>query len=184
MRRQPSDAELLVAARDDAGAFGEFYDRHIAKVVAFFRRRVPSAELAMDLAAETFAAALGSLPSYVPSDEPATAWLFAIARHRWIDSIRRGQVEDRARRVLGMQRLVVDDEALAVIDRVAAGGALELLEVLPDDQRDALVARHLDGREYSEIAAELRCSESVVRKRVSRGLASLRSVAKRWASDD
>jgi RNA polymerase sigma-70 factor (ECF subfamily) len=184
VRRQRSDAELLVAAREDAEAFGEFYDRHIAKVLAFFRRRVPNPELAMDLAAETFAAALGSLSNYIPGEEPATAWLFGIARHRWVDAIRRGRVEDRARRTLEMQRLVVDDHAVAVIERVAAGGALDLLEVLPDDQRDALVARHLDGRAYSEIAAELRCSESVVRKRVSRGLTSLRKVAQRWASDD
>jgi RNA polymerase sigma factor (sigma-70 family) len=184
VRRQRSDAELLVAAREDADAFGEFYDRHVAKVLAFFRRRVADPELAMDLAAETFAAALGSLSNYVPGEEPATAWLFGIARHLWVGSIRRGQVENRARRALEMESLVFDDHALAVIERLAASGALDLLEVLPDDQRDALVARHLDGREYIEIAAELTCSESVVRKRVSRGLTSLRKAAQRWASDD
>ena len=174
LRRERSDAELLVAALVDAEAFGEFYDRHIAKVLAFFRRRVPDAELAMDLAAETFAAALGSLGNFVPSEEPATAWLFAIARHRWFDAMRRGEVEDRARRALEMQPLIVDDHALAVIERLAASGAMGLLDSLPDDQRDAVVARHVDGREYDEIAAQLRCSESVVRKRVSRGLARLR----------
>jgi DNA-directed RNA polymerase specialized sigma24 family protein len=36
-------------------------------------------------------------------------------------------------------------------------------------------ARHLEERGYAEIAADLHCSESVVRKRVSRGLAALRS---------
>ena len=184
LRRERTDAELLIAAREDAEAFGEFYDRHIAKVLAFFRRRVPDAELAMDLAAETFAAALGSLSSFVPGDEPATAWLFAIARHRWFDALRHGQVEDRARRVLEMQALVVDDHALAVIERLAAAGAMDLLDALPDDQRDAVIARHLDDREYDEIAAQLRCSESVVRKRVSRGLTSLKKVAPGWASGD
>ncbi len=131
----------------------------------------------MDLAAETFAAALGSVSSFVPGDDPATAWLFAIARRRWFDAMRRGQVEDRARRALGMQPLVVDDHALAVIERVAAAGAMDLLDLLPDDQREAVVARHVEGREYVEIAAEFRCSESVVRKRVSRGLTSLKEVA-------
>jgi DNA-directed RNA polymerase specialized sigma24 family protein len=32
----------------------------------------------------------------------------------------------------------------------------------------------VDGRDYSEIAAQLRCSESVVRKRVSRGIQAMR----------
>jgi RNA polymerase sigma-70 factor (ECF subfamily) len=73
-----------------------------------------------------------------------------------------------------MQPLVIDDEAMAVIERVAAEGALELLDALPDDQRDAVVARHIDDRDYSQIAAELACSESVVRQRVSRGVKALR----------
>jgi RNA polymerase sigma factor (sigma-70 family) len=182
--RKRSDAELLVASRDDADAFGEFYDRHIAKVLAFFRRRVPDSELAMDLAAETFASALASVSTYVPGEEPSTAWLFAIARYRWFDAIRRGQVEDRTRRALAMQPLVIDDEAAEIIERVAASGALELLDELPTDQRDSVAARHLDGRDYAEIAVELQCSESVVRKRVSRGLTSLRSAALRWTSND
>ena len=174
MARTRSDAELLVASRDDAAAFGEFYDRHIAKVLAFFRRRVPDGELAMDLAAETFAAALGAVSRYEQGEGPPTAWLFAIARHLWFDALRRGQVEDQARRALQMQPLVIDDEAMAVIERVAAEGALELLDALPDDQRDAVVARHIDDRDYSQIAAELACSESVVRQRVSRGVKALR----------
>jgi len=175
--RKRSDAELLIASREDAAAFGEFYDRHVAKVLAFFRRRVPDGELAMDLAAETFAAALGSVSRYEHREGPATAWLFAIARHLWFDALRRGQVEDRARRALQMQPLLIDDEAMAVIERVAAEGALELLDALPADQRDAVIARHVDERDYSAIAAELVCSESVVRQRVSRGVKAMRVAA-------
>ena len=47
--------------------------------------------------------------------------------------------------------------------------------LLPADQLQTLTARVIDGREYAEIAAQLKCSESVVRKRVSRGLAELRT---------
>jgi RNA polymerase sigma factor (sigma-70 family) len=50
-----------------------------------------------------------------------------------------------------------------------------LLDGLPDDQRAALIARVVDEREYEEIAKDLECSELVVRKRVSRALAALRS---------
>jgi RNA polymerase sigma-70 factor (ECF subfamily) len=74
-----------------------------------------------------------------------------------------------------MPALALDDE---LIERVeAAAGeerALALLAELPADQRGAVSARVLHEREYAEIAAELQCSESVVRKRVSRGLARLR----------
>jgi DNA-directed RNA polymerase specialized sigma24 family protein len=45
---------------------------------------------------------------------------------------------------------------------------------LPADERRAVELRVIDERDYGEIATELRCSELVVRKRVSRGLAHLR----------
>ncbi len=50
-----------------------------------------------------------------------------------------------------------------------------LIQQLPVEQRNALVARIINERSYEEIAAELRCSKSVVRQRVSRGLRTLRS---------
>ena len=53
-----------------------------------------------------------------------------------------------------------------------------LVESLPEDERDAVELRVVHEREYAEIAAELRCSELVVRKRVSRGLARLREQLK------
>ena len=58
----PADETLLLAAREDAEAFGEFYRRRVDAVLAFFLRRTHDREVAADLAAETFAAALSSLP--------------------------------------------------------------------------------------------------------------------------
>lgn len=52
---------------------------------------------------------------------------------------------------------------------------------LPADQREAITARVLDDREYHEISRILECSEAVVRKRVSRGLATLRRQLERGA---
>jgi RNA polymerase sigma-70 factor (ECF subfamily) len=58
-----SDGQLLVAAsNEDPAAFATLYRRHVRGLLAFFRRQVGSAEVALDLTAETFAAALeGSL---------------------------------------------------------------------------------------------------------------------------
>ena len=78
----------------------------------------------------------------------------------------------------GLQPLELTDDGLAVIERIVAQQdaqyALALVEELPPDQRDAIKARVIDGRDYQGIATELRCSEQVVRKRVSRGIAALR----------
>lgn len=56
--RSQTDAELLKVARTGPSAFATFYDRYEAPVVAYFARRVGDPELAADLTAEVFAAAL------------------------------------------------------------------------------------------------------------------------------
>lgn len=51
---------------------------------------------------------------------------------------------------------------------------IDALAQLPEHQRAAVALRVLDGRAYSQIAAELCCSQIAARKRVSQGLLSLR----------
>ena len=96
--------------------------------------------------------------------------------HKLTDAQRRGYAEQRARRRLGMERLELDDEDYAQIESLGASSdAVALLELIPPDQREAVRARVLDEQGYDEIAAALQTSETVVRKRVSRGLAAVRN---------
>jgi RNA polymerase sigma factor (sigma-70 family) len=170
-----TDGELLVATASDPEAFGIFYRRHVRGVLAFFRRRASSAEVALDLTAETFAAALEGSARYEPRPEPARGWLYGIAWNKLHEAQRQGRAEDSARRALGMAPIVLDDEGLERIEALAGGPALEVLETLPANVRDAVQARVVDDLPYPEIAAELHCSQSVVRKRVSRGVRAMRA---------
>ena len=168
------DEELLATARAEPAAFGAFYRRHEDRVLSYFLARVGEPEVAADLTAETFAAALASSHRFRPRRKPAAAWLFGIARNNLAMSRRRGRVEARARRRLGMAPLALTDES---VERITAldRSALALVDALPGDQQDAVRARVIDEREYAEIAQDLRCSEAVVRKRVSRGLGTVRA---------
>jgi RNA polymerase sigma factor (sigma-70 family) len=173
--READDELLLQASRADAGAFAVFYTRHERRLLAYLVRRTGSGELAADLCAESFAAVLevcrrgGSLP-----DVPV-AWLFGVANHKLADSVRSRQVDDRARRRLEMRAVELTRGQLSEIELLAAHDqAACLLDGLSEDQREAVLAHVLDERDYGEIARELSCSESVVRKRVSRGLAAVR----------
>ncbi len=168
-----------MAGRRDAEAFGLFYRRRVDAVLAFFLRRTHDRELAADLTAETFAAALAALPRYRSDRSSALAWLFTIAHRKLIDSIRRGQVEDRARRRLRLEPLEFSDRDIERVEQRATAAAndsaLAALEQLSAEQRAAVAGRVLEESDYRELARTLRCSESVVRKRVSRGLAELRT---------
>ncbi|HEX4345497.1 MAG TPA: RNA polymerase sigma factor [Solirubrobacteraceae bacterium] len=175
-----SDAELLAGTVDGATAFAAFYRRYEKRVLGYLRWRVNDPELVADLTSEVFARALEHAASFdvAKSGHDAGGWLFTIAHNALVSSIRRGTVADDARRRLGMLTpLVLDDEAFERVEAMCAcdGEVVELLDELPTAQREAIMAHVLDERSYTEIAAELRCSSLVVRKRVSRGLATLRS---------
>jgi RNA polymerase sigma-70 factor (ECF subfamily) len=174
--RSLTDEELLRLTPRHPAAFEQFYVRHERLVLAFFRRRTASADVAVDLTAETFVAALASVKRFRAGETPAVGWLFGIAWHKLLRSIERGRVEDRARRRLGAPRLEFDDEELARVDRLGTRPATELLAALPASQAEAIRARVLEEQPYDVVAMRLRCSELVARKRVSRGLAALRDV--------
>jgi RNA polymerase sigma-70 factor (ECF subfamily) len=74
-----------------------------------------------------------------------------------------------------MQPIELDEQAIELLEATANGPALELLEILTPEQRQAIEGRYLEERAYPELARDFRCSESVVRKRASRGLAALRA---------
>src|SRR5579875_1782960 len=178
MVRETSDEDLLLgAAQGDVRAFEEFYRRWSPALLSYHRRATGSAELALDLAAETFAAAVASLDRFDAQRGSASTWLFSIARHKLHDSYRRARVEASARRALGWSRVEFDDEDLERVEDIAAHGAIDLerfLDRLPEDQRIALVERVLVEREYAAIAADMACSEMLVRQRVHRALKRLR----------
>lgn len=171
----PDENLLERAARGDAGAFDVFYRRHASAITTYFRRRVPSPELAFDLTAETFAAAVAGLRSFDATRGGARGWLFGIAANEWRQAWRRGQVEDRARRQLELEPIVFDDEALEVVERMTSDEALATaMAALSPAEAEAVRGHVVDERPYEQLAVEMRCSEAVVRQRVSRGLRRLR----------
>jgi RNA polymerase sigma-70 factor (ECF subfamily) len=170
------DGELLRATRHDGQAFGVFYCRHERRLLTYLMRRAGGAELAADLCAEVFAAALEACRAGTPAPDVPVAWLFGIANHKLADSLRRARVDDRARRVLEMRAIELTRGQISDIEQLcSAAEVISLLDGLAAEQRAAVLAHVVDEREYRDIAGDLRCSESVARKRVSRGLQALRA---------
>jgi RNA polymerase sigma-70 factor (ECF subfamily) len=168
-----SDAVLLQSGKP--GDFGLFYDRHLGGVSSYVARRVHGPEVAFDVVGETFARAMEHRAQFDPARGPAIGWLFGIARNLIVDAGRRGQIEAASRMRLGMAAIELDDEQLVRIIEHGRVDLREALASLPADQREAVLRRVVLDESYTVIAGELRCSEQVVRQRVSRGLAQLRA---------
>jgi len=172
---RPSDAALLAAA--DPDAFRELYARYAERIFGYFVRRSGDHDAAFDLTAETFAQAWIMRRRF--RDEAAGSaapWLFGIARNVLLMSVRRGRLERAAIERLGVAERLdgpYEPSTAAPEDRWAEG-ADELLDALPESQREAVRLRVVEQLEYEEVALALGTSPEAARVRVHRGLSALR----------
>ncbi len=178
-----TDEELIIASRDDPGAFRELYDRWAERLLAYFYRRVLDAEVAADLLAETFAVAYERRKRFRDVGSPGGAWLYGIAAKELSHWFRRQEVERKAIRRLGLQVPPLDDESIAGIEALADADAhraalVAALEQISGDEREAVHLRVVGELGYGEIAARLDCTEGAARTRVHRGLARLNKLMK------
>ena len=103
------------------------------------------------------------------SEAPFAPWLFAIARNKLIDALRR-----RGRRIF----VSIDDfaETLpgeAPQETASAGEIASQLATLPQRQRDVLQSIAIDSASIKDTAAKFSMSEGAVRVALHRGLAAL-----------
>ena len=74
------DSELIAGSRTEPAMFSEIFDRHHRELYRYLRHRV-GAEIAADLAAETFVIAFGRRGAYRAEGADARPWLYGIAHN-------------------------------------------------------------------------------------------------------
>ena len=85
------DAELMLRVKEGDGAsFGVLLDKHRSSVVHFLFRMVQNQAVAEELAQETFLRVYRSRATYEPTAK-FTTWLFRIATHLALNSLRDGK---------------------------------------------------------------------------------------------
>jgi RNA polymerase sigma factor (sigma-70 family) len=156
--------------------FEEVYGALAQPLLVYLTRRTFDAEVALDLWAETWAAAFASRRRFRGDD--ATSWIYAIAWRQYAMYVRRGVAERRALRRLGVDRPAVEDADVERLERLSGLGELREavahgLEALSAEQREAVRLRVVEELPYSDVARRLSVSEEAARARVSRGLRAL-----------
>jgi RNA polymerase sigma factor (sigma-70 family) len=170
-----SDATLLGEARSDPRAFRELYERYAEGVHGFHLRRSRDADAAHDLTAETFAQAWLSRARFRDeADGSAGPWLFAIARHVLLASVRRQTLERSACERLGIFERLEREPAQVEPADAWLEDLDEAFDDLPANQRDAIRLRVVADLDYEGVADALGTTPRAARVRVSRGLAALR----------
>jgi RNA polymerase sigma-70 factor, ECF subfamily len=170
-----TDAQLLAAARTDAHAFRELYERYADRIHRFQLGRTRDQDAALDLTAETFAQAWLSRARFEDlADGSAAPWLYAIARHVLVSSVRRNRLERTARERLGLLAELDRPQVAPEPSETWLDGLDEALLDLSPDERDALHLRVVDELSYDEVGRAAGTTPGAARVRVHRGLAALR----------
>jgi RNA polymerase sigma-70 factor (ECF subfamily) len=177
------DAELMLRVRDGDGAsFAILLEKHRLPVIHFLYRMVQNQAIAEELAQEVFLRVYRSRESYEPTAK-FTTWLFRIATHLALNSLRDGKnrrLEERldddssetpVRQVSDKQPSVEQTMVYqARLDEVRRAVAM-----LPEKQRAAVLMHKYEEMEYSQIAKVLNCSESAVKSLLFRAYETLRA---------
>lgn len=171
----PSDAELIRAvAGRDREAFGRLFDRYAVRIKAFMLRAGAAEPDADEIAQDVMVSIWRRADSFDPDRAAASTWIFAIARNRRIDMLRRTArpAPDPADPLFqpdpepdGMARVsLAEREAL-----VRAS-----LATLAPEQREILRMAFYDGLSHGEIAAATGLPLGTVKSRIRLAFRHLR----------
>lgn len=169
MRHSEAELRALMAAGldGDAAAHAALLRTLVPLMRSFFRRRMRGDEDIEDLVQETLIAIHTKRGTY-DRDRPFTAWLYAVARYRLIDHLRRRRVSVPIEDVEAILATEGFEEALTArvdVDRLLSG--------LSTKQARAIRDTHLDGLSVAEAADGARIGRSDVKVSVHRGLKAL-----------
>ena len=158
---------LIEAAQADPARFVDLYERHFHRVYGYVIRRTGSRAEAEDITSEVFERALTNLPRYEWRGLPFSAWLYRIAANAMAD--RRRQIE-RDSSELPLD--VPDARESEDIERRAM--LFQLVERLPETQRQVIEMRFVDQKSIREIATALDRSEGAIKQLQLRAIENLR----------
>lgn len=159
----------------DEKAYGDFLNDAAALVRVWARRRAYPDLDPEDIVQETLLAVHLKRHTW-RNDGPVKPWLYAIARHKLVDALRRHGRHTRVE--LGE----VEEELASAEAETARDWEIgRALEVLTPGQRSVVRAISVEGRTIAEAARSLGMNETAVRVALHRGLAA---IAKRFGQND
>jgi len=167
-------ALVELARAGDKDAFGLLYDHYASSVHRFLYYRTRSQTLAEDLTSETFFRALRSMSSFRWQGKDFGAWLMTIARNLATDHFKAGRTRlELTTDDMGQHDDATEGPESAVLASLANEALLTALTELPEEQRDCLIMRFLQGMSIAETAAVLGRSDGAIKQLQLRGVRNL-----------
>ena len=191
MAHQDEFSLIAVLRRHDGPAWGDVVDRHLGEVYGFvFHLLGGDRAAAEELNQEVWLEAVDGIERCDPARGSFRNWLLGIARRRVALYYRRraspgGQVRsgDPIEEMAEFeQNAILPEAAMEQLEQAAAVRAALLL--LPDDRREVLRWKYVDGLSVETIAAQLGKTAKAVESLLSRAREQMRALLRGYAAGD
>ena len=176
-----TDEELVARSKTgDIDSFNQLVKRWERPIFALAYRTLGREEDARDVTQETFLRAFRALSGF-KGDAKFSSWLYRIALNLCRDWMRK---ERRAPLMavpegVDVEQLAAERGPVETVEDLAARSELtrevaKAMELLPAEQRQAIILKEYHGLTFQEIADLMKCPLSTVKTRVYQGLSTLR----------
>jgi RNA polymerase sigma-70 factor (ECF subfamily) len=157
---------------------GAAFDELSAALLSYFKKRVADDALAEDLVQETFVRLIRAFGDGQAQPSHLRGLVFSIAKNLVIDVYRRRGVRGYGKGEAPDPDALSGDEGPNADQaaRDALGGCLKaMVETLPDESKDALIAHDLEGTRIAELAEAAGIGESGMKSRLQRARGKVRA---------
>ena len=177
-----SDEDLMERYRDgDAGAFDLLYARHKGGVYRYMLRQCGDRDIAEELYQDVWMNLIRARDGYTVTAK-FTTWLYRLAHNRLIDYYRSRSggvpvsfdAEDGPA-LDNVPAARADDPAVSVDIKQQAGRLLQLIEALPESQREAFLLQQESDMSIEDIAQATGVNRETAKSRLRYALSRLRA---------
>jgi RNA polymerase sigma-70 factor (ECF subfamily) len=176
--RRAEEAALLVRIREkDERAIEALYTRYSGPLYSLAYQVTGADRFAQDVVQEEFVAVWKDAARFDPSRGAVSSWLFALARHKAIDLVRKEQNVRKHTADVDLEFHEADDdvdqEAWLRLRRDTVRAAIQQL---PEAQRTALELAFFAGLTHVEVAEKLDIPLGTAKTRIRTALLKLRDI--------
>jgi len=171
-----SESDLIaLACEGDADAFGSLYEKYIEKIYNYIYFRTSNVKDAEDICSRVFLRALHHIDRYEDRGYPFSAWLYRIAHNLVVNWYRDKERADEISLAEQYPPPTMDGD---VEDRIEKDSETEqllsVIQGLPEDRKELLILKHVEGLTNTEIGEIMDRTEGAVKALYHRTLESLR----------
>jgi RNA polymerase sigma factor (sigma-70 family) len=175
VQKEGIPTDEVLARREDALGFGELYRRHVSAIYRFLYLETSDRVAAEDATSRTFELAWKRRSTYRGAGK-YRSWLFSIARRCLAEYFRRSRpISSLPENLQISDTTETTDPEARLLARERERLVCEMLQGLPQEQREILLLRFDGELSYSEIARIVGKREAAVKMAAYRALNSLRA---------